>query len=418
MNLKRVRALLLAAMLLCSVVLLSACGGGENAGGDPTYKVSVVDALGNPYTSGIVVKFLQNGTQAGMQVVGENGVAEKVLPKGDYTVELQFTDSDVEYSYDTTDMTLTAEKTQLQIVLGYSLAAEGQSLHVSGEEHTAYSVSVGCTNVKLDPENRSYFLFAPKEAGTYEFSLMESDAAIGYYGAPHFVQENSAAEVVDNKFTISVRADMIGTSNTGTTVLVIGIDAGEGEAVLCVERIGDPEWTVEDEPWTVYETTATLSEYKLPAGAKLGEFDLMAASDKYNLVLNETDGFYHLDSADGPLVLFRLGEKSGGSKYLDPFQVILEHSGVSKYFYDEDGNFVKKEKYDDCLLEYFEYMDEESGLYPLTEDLKYIIQQRGDYSGWWDPNESLYLFKDDSGENIPGINNEIAWLFMCCYLEQ
>ena len=412
-TMKKLLALLLAVVLCIGV--LGACGGNS---GEVAYQVAIKDAMGNPITSGVVVKFMQNGSQAAMQVVNENGVAEKALPKGDYTVELQFTDSDINYSYDDSDLTLTADKTELQIVLSLMLPEEGQSLHVSGKEHTAYPVSVGATNVKLDAAERTYYLFAPTEAGTYEFSLLGSDAAIGYYGAPHFVQENSAAEVVDNKFTISIRADMIGTSDTGTSVLVIGIDAGEGDAILGIQRIGDPEWTVEDEPWTIYETTAKLAAYKLPAGAKLGEFDLKASTDTYKLVLNETDGFYHLDSADGPLVLMRLGEKSGGSKYLDPFEVILEHSGVSKYFYDESGNFVKREKYDDCLLEYFEYMDEETGLYPLTEDLKYILQQRGDYSGWWNPDESLYLFVDENRNKIVGINNEIAWLFMCCYIEQ
>ena len=415
MNMKRIRALLLATAMLCSMVLFSACGG-ENASEDPTYKVSIVDAMGAPCTSGVVVKFMQNGSQAAMQVVNENGVAEKMLPKGDYTVELQFTDSDVNYSYDDSDLTLTADKTELQIVLSLMLPEEGQSLHVSGKEHTAYPVSVGATNVKLDAAERTYYLFAPTEAGTYEFSLLNSDAAIGYYGAPHFVQENSAAEVVDNKFTISIRADMIGTNNTGTAVLVVGIDAGEGDAILGIQRIGDPEWTVEDEPWTIYETTAKLAAYTLPAGAKLGEFDLKAPTDKYKLVLNETDGFYHLDSADGPLVLMRLGEKSGGSKYLDPFEVVLEHSSVNKYFYDESGNFVRRENYTDCLLEYIPNADEAAGVYPLTEDLKYIIQQSGDHSGWWDFNGPSYIFMDEGGNKIANINPEIAWLFMCCYL--
>ncbi len=414
MTLKRIRAMLLAAVMLCAVLMCSACGGN---GGEPTYKVTVVDALGNPYTSGIVVKFMQNGTQAGMQVVNENGVAEKALPKGDYTVELQFTDSDVNYVYDDANLTLSAGKTELEVVLSYALGEEFQNLFVKDRDFEAYSVGVGCTEVTLDAEKRSYFLFAPTEAGTYEFSLVGSDAAIGYYGAPHFVQENSAAEVVDNKFTVSVRADMIGTGGTGTSVYVLGIDAAEGDAILAIQRIGDPQWSVADEPWTVYEATAQLKEYALPAGAELTDFDLTAATDKYKLVLNETDGFYHLNKADGPLVLVRLGKNSGGSKYLDDFQTILEHSGVNKYFYDENGDFVKKEKYDDCLLKYFEHMDEERGVYPLTEDLKYIIQSRGEYSGWFDPQESLYLFKDENGNNIPGINSEIAWLFMCGYIE-
>ena len=157
-----------------------------------------------------------------------------------------------------------------------------------------------------------------------------------------------------------------------------------------------------------------MTPYTHDAGKQLTDFDLTAAG--YTLVLGQ-DGFYHKDTADGPLVLVRLGKKSGGSKYLDAFQTILEHSGITKYFYDESGKFLKKEKYDDCLIKYFEIMDEDSGLYPLNEDLKYIIQSRGEYAGWFEPSDSLYLFKDENGNKVPGINNEIAWLFLCCYAE-
>lgn len=408
MKIKRSLALLMA--FVCCVALLSACG----EAGSPSYKVRIVDALGNPYTSGVVVKFMQNGTQTGMQVVNGEGIAEKTLPKGDYTLELQFTDSNVSYVYDESQLTLSGGKTELEIVLSYGLGEKSQNLFVTDRDHEAFYVNAGCTAVELDPEKMSYFLFAPSEAGTYEFSLQGSDAAIGYYGAPHFVQKDSAAEVVDNKFSISVRQDMISTGDTGTTILVIGVAAGEGDAVLCIDRTGDPQWTVADEPWTVYEATGPMTAYTHDAGKQLADFDLTAAS--YTLVLGE-DGYYHKDTADGPLVLVRLGKNSGGSQYLDDFQTILEHSGVNKYFYDENGDFVKKEKYDDCLLKYFEIMDEESGLYPLTEDLKYIIQSRGEYSGWFDVSNSLYLFKDENGNKIPGINSEIAWLFMCCYAE-
>lgn len=406
MNIKRFLALLTA--LVCCAALLSACGGG-----DPAYKVRVVDALGNPYTSGVIVKFMENGAQAGMQVVNGEGVAEKVLPKGDYTVELQFTDSDVNYVYDEAALKL-GGKTELDVVLSYGLGEESQSLYVVDRDYEAFYVSAGCTAIDLNKEKMTYFLFAPTEAGTYEFSLQGSDAAIGYYGAPHFVQQVSAAEVVDNKFTMSIREDMIGTDNTGTTVLVIGVAAGEGNAILCIDRTGDPQWTVEDEPWTIYQPTGPMTAYTHDAGKKLVDFDLTAAA--YTLVLGD-DGFYHKDTAEGPLVLVRLGKNSGGSKYLDDFQTILEHSGVSKYFFDDNGEFVKKEKYDDCLLKCFEIMDEKTGLYPLTEDLKYIIQSRGEYSGWFDASKSLYLFKDENGNKLPGINSDIAWLFICCYAQ-
>lgn len=418
-NKRRTSALVLA-MLLCVALMLSACGGeksesGVSVGsGEANYQVKVADALGNPYTEGVIVRFMQNGQQAAMQVVDANGMAAKVMAKGDYQVELMFTDTEGSYYYDDADLNLTASKTELEIVLAYTPTAEASTLIVREETYTAYRVSTGCTRVSLEAGKMNYFLFSPSVAGTYEFSMVEDAGQIGYYGAPHFVQENNLAEVTDNAFTVSISTGMIGTGDSGTTTLVIGIEAADADGcTLAIERIGEAERTLADEPWMIYETTAQLAAYTLPAGASLKEFDLTAETGKYNLVLNEKDGFYHLDSADGPLVLVNLG-KDGN--YLDSFKTILDNSGVSKYFYDADGNFVKKESYTECLLEYIACMDESNGVYPLTEDLKYIIQQRGDHSGWFDSRSSSYLFVDENGNMVPGINSEISWLFMCCYI--
>ena len=98
---------------------------------------------------------------------------------------------------------------------------------------------------------------------------------------------------------------------------------------------------------------------------------------------------------------------------------MLERSGVTKYVFDEDGNFVEKISYSECLFEYFEYADEEVGVYPLTEDLKTIIIERGEYVGWWDVTDEKHglVFRETNGNPIAGLNEEIAWLFMCAYLE-
>lgn len=414
-SMKQVKALLLGLLMVCTMLLTCACASGEEESTDAVYSVAIKDARGDAYTSEVIVKFMQNGQQAAMQTVNESGVAEKTLPKGDYTVELMFTKSDAVYYYDAADLTLSAEKISLEITLAYAQSENTKALYADGKEYTSCYVSDGCTHVTLEAGDRNYFLFAPTVAGTYEFSVIGSDAAIGYYGAPHFVQSQSAAKVTEeNTFTVSVSADMIGTNDTGTTVLVIGVDGAEEKTncYLSVERIGDPEHTLAQEPWRVYQTTAELSAFTLPAGTSIKEFDLTAASDAYNLVLNEEDGFYHLDSADGPLVYAHLGTATA---YLDSYKTILENTGVNKYFFDANGDFVKKENYTDCLLEYLEYIDEDSGLYPLTEDLVYIFQNHGDYSGWWDPEDSRYRFVDANGEKLAGINNEIAWLFLCCY---
>lgn len=423
MNMKRMKALLLSIMMIGCFVLMTACGGSEpsaeaapteNANGEINYKVTVVDSQGNPFSSGVIVRFLKDGEQAAMQPVDGTGSAAKALAKGEYAVELMFTGNEDEYYYNKEGLTLTAEAPELTVTLTYNMSQEATVLHAQGKEVNAYHVTDGSTRVTLVPGERNYFLYAPTQAGTFAFSSDNAGAVIGYYGAPHFVQENSAAEVVDNTFTQSIRASMIGTGETGSTILVIGIDADAStdSCTLSVIRTGDPAWSVEDEPWTVYQPTAELKTYALPAGSKTADFDLTAASDAYNLVLG-SDGYYHLDSEDGALVLVYLTKDP---KYLPCFKNILDRSGVNKYFYDDNGEFVRKEDYSQCLLTYIEYADEESGLYPLTEDLKYIIQQRGEYSGWWDISGHNYLFVDQNQVPMTDINSDIAWLFMCCYI--
>lgn len=411
---KTMKRYMLLAMALLMLVLAGCGGSGEeaapavDASGNVEYRVILEDSLGNVYSEGIIVKFSQNGQEMAMQVVDANGVAAKTMAAGEYTVELVYTSSETAYSYEAQTLTLTPEAPELKIQLAKVASGEPEKLFADGKDHDAYMVGVGCTQVSLAAGQRSYFLFVPQQAGTYEFSVADNAAAVGYYGAPHFVQSVSAVEVVDNKVQVSVSADNLGSS------LVIGLDSnGADKCVLVAQRIGEATKTLADEPWQVYQTTAQLSPYTLPAGAKLQNFDITAASDAYNLVLNETDGFYHLDSADGPLVLVRL---AGEMDYLDTYKTILEHTGVVKYFFDENGEFLRKEQYTDCLLQYIPNADEDDGVYPLTEDLKYIIQNSGDHSGWWDIEGSNYIFKDEGGNIVPGVNADISWLFMCCYV--
>ena len=395
--------------VLCLLGAAVACGGDQPA---PGYRVTVVDALGNPDTEGVVVQFMQNGAPVGMQVVDANGTATKDLADGDYTVELSFTSETTQYYYDKSDLTLSADKKELTVTLSKMPGSADATLTVGDKQIKASAVESGCTYVTLKKGERNYFLFTPTVAGKYEFSLPGCDATLGYYGAPHFVQSQHAGdEIVDGKFAMNIKAAMIGVGDTGTTVIVLGVDAGDNEsATLAIQRVGEPDWDVSDEPWTTYEATVELSQYTLPSGSTLKDFDLTAAS--YNLVKDDK-GWYHLNSKDGPLVLMRLGKKSA---YLDDFKTIVEKSRVGKHFYDEDGNFVKKESYNECLTAYIAVMDEKEGVYPLTDDLKYIIQQRGDHYGWFDAEGTQYLFKDQNGNNVPGINAEISWLFPCCYI--
>ncbi len=432
MKKKTVRMIGLGLMLLCFTGLLTACGDKTTdkettptqsvteAPAETEYAVSVKDASGNPYTEGVVVKFLQNGTQAGMQVVDANGVAKKTLPTGEYSVELVFTDEEESGHYEKDNLVLTADNARIEIVLSNVVSGETTSVFVPSEanqgsyvERKVYTLCLGSTYVTLVPNEINYFLYSPAEAGMYRFSSSEEEAAIGYYGAPHYVLKANAATTVDNSFELSMSASMIGSAETGGTVLVIGITPGTAEdCVITIARTGNAEHTIADEPWEIYKVTTEPEKYVLPEGTKLVDFDITAATDTYTLVYNSTDGFYHMNSENGPLVYMRLGQDS---QYMSCFDTILQATGVSKYYYDEDGNFVKRVSFVSALKSYIECMDTDSGVYPLTEDLKYILLEHGGYVGWWNASDPGFMFEDENEVPLAGFNADIAWLFMCCY---
>ena len=65
------------------------------------------------------------------------------------------------------------------------------------------------------------------------------------------------------------------------------------------------------------------------------------------------------------------------------------------------------------MLAFTGAIDSKTGVYPLTEDLAYMIQQGGEYKGWWDPENPNFLFKDAEDNRDMTVNLDIAWLFAC-----
>lgn len=432
MKMKNILALVL---VLAMALALVACGGGDDttAGTDSTapnestpanvtYRVKLVDALGNPYNENIVVKFMRGGEQVAMQNVNDEGVASKELEPGDYDIELLFTDG-AAYHYDSDNLKVSASAPELEIEMA-GLVGEGfEYLFADEKDHNAPYISTGCTYVELTPGVRNYFVFTPTQSGIYEITVHHAEGTVGYYGGTFFVLAENAGEVTgEQSVSVEVKDSSIGSGEGGTAQLVIGVDAGASteNCVLTIARIGEYVLPPEEMPWTVFESTFTPSKYTVPAGTVLQDFDLTAS---HALVFNESDGFYHLGSADGPVVLVRL---HAALAYGGSLGDILANANVGAYFYDENGAFLHKELYNDCLLQYlgtlnkgmgtYSYsdgmMDETYGVYPLTKDLEYIIKTYGDRCGWWEIGNSNYLFAA-----VPGLNVESAWLFMCCYAE-
>lgn len=409
---KKLHAFLLAVLVLLSTALC-ACGEVEpTLPAEMDYQVTVIGPDGNP-AAGVIVKFMQGDKQIAMQPVDANGVAAKKLPTGDYTIELVYTDDKAIGYFDPATAALSPQKTTAQIELMNAVGGEGVEIETAGKIVKAYNVGTGKTYVTVNKGVRNYFLFAPTQAGSYQVTTDNKDLKVGYYGGPHFIQENSSAEVKDNTFTLAVYPGNIGQGEGGTAVFVIGIDgiAEDANCILSITRTGEPPYNISEEPWTEYKTTHTPTPFTLSGdGEQLKYVDIFGATADNQLFYNETDGSYHFGAADGPVVYINLGKNA---PYISLYTVVKGNgnaggASVNHYFYDEDGNFVKREQYNSILDTYFDNMDADYGVYPLTKDLEYIVK-----------NGCGKLWKTDSQDKIPAFDNcntEIAWMFALCYL--
>lgn len=381
------------------------------------YTVKVIDG-DNAAQSGITVEFYSASNELLDQVATDaDGVAVTKLEKGNYIIKL----SGTELRYDERLAIMTASKTTLELMVAplYDntvFTTVGDPLY-DYEDKDVYYVGEGATYVELVPGARNYFVFEPTRTGTFRFTTVNNKATMGYYGSPFFMWTTHPedTEIVNNAFTISIPS--IGPS------YVVGIDAPTNMSgtILTIVRIGDPGWTVENEPWITYEGTHVPTKFTLPANTTLVDVDITAAHQE--IVYNEQDGYYHLNSADGPVLYLRFGKSS----YINLID-ILSNQGMRAYFYDANGAFLRREEYSTYLSTYYYSphptydpdgipvnMLDKTMVYPLNADLIYILQSYSEAQRWGDVDSPNYLFKDTNGEIIPGINGDLAWMYALCY---
>ena len=173
-----------------------------------------------------------------------------------------------------------------------------------------------------------------------------------------------------------------------------------------MERTSDPSLDIAEIPWIDCEPTKAPVAIDLAGEGEVAVLtDLDITNPNLTVVLG-ADGFYHLGTADGAIVYLRIGTASA---YLDSFYDICSVSRFGAYFYNEDGSFDRKESYNLLIEAYYACADAETGLYPLTEDLAYVIQVMGEYYGWWTASDSIF----GTTPFVPSV----AWLFACVTVE-
>ncbi|MBE6547424.1 MAG: hypothetical protein E7667_00900 [Ruminococcaceae bacterium] len=383
------------------------------------YSLEFVDYKGNTVTSMSGVMSLSNGQIAPIA----NGKASFKAEKGDYSATFELSDHDYKCD-DFCDFT--EEITSVRIPVYNKVTDTNKDFYKS--ENGAGYVHPGATYVKLRgvtsdayEGERSYFIFRPTRDGIYNISVISDNfVEVGYYGGTVInVYDNSLIPAVDNVVEYSIRKSSITTGDSAVCVIGLTTDGSAKDCVLVIERVADMPLSTEDLEWIVPTIEKELTPIKLSYHNKnvvLTNLDLMSPDLK--LVMNESDGYYHLGTADGPIVYVRLSatidyfgfDPETNAPNLASFTTIIDTSRMCRYFFDEEGNPIRKESYNQIILAYKEMLDA-SGVYPLDEMLEYVIKQHGEYVGWWDSESSNNLYSM-YGMSQPPVEN--AWLFAAC----
>lgn len=383
----------------------------EVPGDEAEYVITVTDYAGKP-VSGVMVAVYSGSALKGTAATDAAGEAVLDLARGDYTVTLLGSS----LYYNKSSAVLSATKTSLTIRVAAEPSAEDTMyLYLCDEvngESLAYNVHEGGTHVKLGSgqfgysteKGITYFVFTPERAGFYRIAVADPKAELTYWGGTFnpFDMTGTLADYSGNAFTTTVQEANLGVD------YVLGI-SGVSESVLEITRVGDPGFDPNYLPWVDYEGTWEPTAFTYEGGA-LTYVDIMDKNADYKLVYNEKDGYYHIGKADGPVMYVTLG---GKAPYLS-IATMLDTAPFHAMYVDEKGNYVK-EDYAELILKYSENADKTTGVYPMTQDLYYMLDKGVTYMGWTDPENPNYLFTDDNRNPLPGVNNKIAWLFACSY---
>ena len=367
------------------------------------YTVSVIGSDGSP-RQGAVVRFYQGEEQVTMVATAADGKANAELLPNTYTVVI---DNILGEQYETEHCTLTPEAPVLEVQL-YGLPAAGEEIYAyspAADDYVAYQtgrIGEGEYWTALKSGDMTYLLFVASRGGVFRISADEQLAlSIGYFGSTSFVLTESVVAEENNAILLEVYDDMV--YNYAFVIGIMPEDGAPGACTLCVEYVGERMPTVDDMPWNDIMPQGELAQFTKPEGT-LKNFDISDVG--LSVVYNENDGYYHVGSADGAVLMLNL---ENDSPYMDALTTVCSNMRLGVYVYDEAGNVISKDSYNDLIWAYNKVAD--GGYYPLDQTLADMMLAVGNYMGWYDASSPTSLF--GAAMIVP----EHAHLFACAYVQ-
>jgi len=387
-------------------VILKEDSGEDDSGGTVeklNYTITVVDYGGKPQP-GVYVQIMKGTSIVAAPQTDSEGCAYATLASNDYTVIL----SGTQLYYEEKLAVLPKGTTELTIKLAPAIASEPEEYWFG----TVRYLQVGGNYVTIQSNLVNYFAFEPTQAGLYRFSVSDLSAPLSYQGGSMFFVSDMTSSTDYNPRTNSFTRNWK-EGNIGGTIM-IGV-TGADDCIIEVTRVSDPILDATDLTVETYKAKTAPKKFTISAaqGRKLTYVDLTAKTDDYKIVLG-SDGYYHLNSATGPLLYMNIGPNA---PYHSLYYMAgaggngVAGTGIKATIYDENGVAVRRLDFSECMLSYGECADATYGVYPLTEDLVYIVQTAGEYYGWWDSTSSNFWL-----DTVTGLNPELGWMFAVCYV--
>lgn len=323
----------------------------------------------------------------------------------------------------------------------YSETAAGNAVETNGTTGNAFTVNVKSgyhtylafsSYVKPETsENKEETQILLNQAraaatGVYKFTISGGSNPVLYYyegsagnmpaderGIPKFIishtgsQENADDEVFTDTNYIIINSD----STLAPGTMYFGLySESDCTVTLTVERTGDATEIPDPE---LVPVPAPTGVSKWAAGASGEKLTLMPVTGAYTAVKNTTDGYYHVNNENGPVLVVMLTKavsrylpETSLQKYpeasdLGESVMYFNPSDINEYFNKDQRYPLKKYDYNQVLAAYCSQVNTD-GVYGVDDNLYAILTN---------------LAKMGVGIEYAGAANGSQWLLPCYYYE-
>lgn len=235
------------------------------------------------------------------------------------------------------------------------------------------------TVTPMDGYTYSIFQFVPSEAGVYTITAPEG-VLLSYWG--------SSTSYVGFNFTENETNSVEVEFTYGC--IWVGVQADEA-VTLTFTKTGDAQ----NNNQTSY-TNAEATETPYGGGDITGWKWVNVLDGTTDTAVLGEDGYYHLNSADGPVLFVDLNANR--------FNIILSEANSTGALKDA----VNHVQYKYLVNAYLEASD--NGVVALTEELMIMLQNVGASKGWFGSNMNMNIFSKE-------VDVDEAWMFACKYSE-